>query len=472
MKTSKSMNLLEGSLWDKILVFAIPYALTCVLQQLFTATDVAVVGRFVGNQAMGAVGANTPLIGLFINFFSGISLGANVVISNAIGRKDSARIEKAIHTAVLFSIICGVVLIVIGETLAKNILLLMSVPDDVIDMASLYFRVYFFGMPVIILYNFLASIFRSMGDTRTPLLALTLGGIANVFFNLFFVIVIHMTVDGVALGTVISNAVSSIILITILSKREEPYTLHFKKLSIDTQSLKSMLAIGVPSGVEGSIFALSNTVVQSAINSLGSTVMAGSAAAFNTEIIGFYVLNSFGQACTTFTAQNNGAGKEDRCKKALGWSLLLGGIFTFITCALMLIFGHPLLSLFSKNEEVIEVGMIRMEYIFAGYTFNLIQEVMAGALRGYGHSLVPALCALIGICGTRILWVNTYFKVHKTFAALVTAYPVSLCITAIAVVIVWIIYAKSGYYFSLCGKHESPFKAILRNVQGSKKTSL
>lgn len=230
MKNSKSMNLLEGSLWDKILIFAIPYALTCVLEQLFNATDVAVVGRFVGNQAMGAVGANTPL------------------------------------------------------------------------------------------------------------LALIIGGISNVFFNLF------------------------------------------------------------------------------------------------------YVLNSFGQACTTFTAQNNGAGNEERCKKSLGWSLLLGGIFTFITCVLMLIFGHPILSLFSKNEEVIEVGITRMEYIFAGYIFSLFQEVLAGALRGYGHSLIPALCALIVICGTRITWVHTYFKAHRTFAALVMAYPVSLSITAFAVAIVWIIY--------------------------------
>lgn len=435
------MNLLEGSLWDKILIFAIPYALTCVLQQLFNATDVAVVGRFVGNQAMGAVGANTPLIGLFINFFSGISLGANVVISDAIGRKDNDRIRKSIHTAVLFSIICGVVLIIIGETLAEKILLIMSVPDDVIDMATLYLRVYFLGMPVIILYDFLASIFRSMGDTRTPLLALIIGGISNVFFNLFFVLAVHMTVDGVALGTVISNAVSSLILIGRLIKREEPYRLHFKSLAIDGSSLKSMLAIGVPSGVEGSVFALSNMVVQSAINSLGSTVMAGSAAAWNAEIMGFYVLNSFGQACTTFTAQNNGAGNEDRCKKSLGWSLLLGGILTFITCALTLIFSHPILSLFSNNEEVIKVGITRMEYIFVGYIFSLFQEVLAGALRGYGHSLVPALCALIGICGTRITWVHTYFKAHHTFAALVMAYPVSLSITAAAVAVVWFIYA-------------------------------
>lgn len=440
MEKSKSRNLTEGSLWDKILIFALPFALTGILQQLFNATDVAVVGNFVGSEAMAAVGANTPLVNLFINFFNGISIGANVVIADAIGRKDEDRISKAIHTAIILSVAGGILILIFGETLAKNILGLMSVPSDVIDMAALYLKVYSLGMPVIILYNFLAAIFRSMGDTRTPLFALIFGGISNVFFNIFFVVVVHMTVDGVALGTVISNAVSSSILLVKLSHKEEPYTFHFNKLHYDKESLKAMLSIGVPSGVQGMVFSLSNIIVQSAINSLGSAVMAGSSAAFNVEIMGYFILASFGQACTTFTAQNNGAGKLDRCRKSLALSLILGIIFTLAFCGLSLLFSHNILSLFSSDEEVIRVGITRMSYIYVGYIFSVIQEVFTGAMRGYGHSFFPAVCVLTGICGTRIIWVHTYFRMHRTFASLVLVYPVSLSITAAAIFIVWLWY--------------------------------
>lgn len=440
MEKSKSKNLTEGTLWDRILIFALPLALTGILQQLFNATDIAVVGNFVGSTAMAAVGANTPLVNLFINFFNGISLGANVVIADAIGRNNKDRVSKAIHTAILLSIAGGVLILILGETLAKYILSLMSVPSDVIDMASLYLKIYSLGMPVIILYNFLAAIFRSMGDTRTPLFALIFGGISNVFFNIFFVVVCHMTVDGVALGTVISNAVSSIILLVKLSGAEEPYKFHFSMLRYDTSSLKSMLSIGVPSGVQGMVFSLSNIIVQSAINSLGSDVMAGSSAAFNVEIMGYFILNSFGQACTTFTAQNNGAGKQDRCKKSLFWAIMLGYAFTIAFCAISLVFSHSILSLFSADENVINVGITRMSYIYIGYLFSVLQETLTGFLRGYGYSLVPAICVLVGVCGTRILWVHSYFWLHTTFASLVMVYPVSLSITASAVFLTLLYY--------------------------------
>lgn len=322
---TKKLDMLNGPIWNKLPRFALPVAAAAMLEQLFNASDIAVVGNFTGDNstaAVAAVGANAPVIGLIVNLFIGISLGANVVISNAIGRKDKDSVSRSVHTSVLMALICGVAVAILGELFAGTLLSAINVPPDVLPSAILYLRIYFIGMPVILLYNFEAAIFRSIGDTKVPLAALAVSGVLNVILNLFFVIVLGMTVDGVAVATVISNAVSAAILFRRLMVSDKWVRLYPRRLSIDPQSLRLILKIGLPAGIQSAVFALSNIVIQSAINSLGKIVMAASSAAYNIEIFAYYVMNSFSQACTTFVGQNYGAGKIDRCKKTFVLSLI------------------------------------------------------------------------------------------------------------------------------------------------------
>lgn len=319
--------MLHGSLWNKILMFAIPVAATAVLEQLFNASDIAVVGNFTGGAktvAVAAVSANSAVIALIVNLFVGIALGANVVIANAIGNNDSETVKKSVHTSVLISLICGAAVTIIGELAADALLRSLNVPDDVLPSALLYLRIYLLGMPVILLYNFEAAIFRSVGDTKTPLVALTISGVLNVILNLIFVIVFHMTVDGVAIATVISNAISSAMLFRRLRTTDMPIHIDMKSLRIDSETLSRIMKIGVPAGIQSAVFAVSNIVIQSAINSLGTVVMAASGAAYNIEIFNYYILNAFSQACTTFVGQNYGAGNLSRCKKHLPCALRRG----------------------------------------------------------------------------------------------------------------------------------------------------
>ncbi|MDE6567511.1 MAG: MATE family efflux transporter, partial [Lachnospiraceae bacterium] len=308
---TENMDMLQGSLTDKILKFALPLAATGILQQLFNAADVAVIGQYAGKNAMAAVGSNSPVIGLLVNAFVGIALGANVVISRFTGQKNSDGVRKAVHTSVVFAVLSGIFLTVLGELAAPYLLRLLSVPDDVFPLSLLYLRVYLLGLPVIFLYNFESAIFRSQGDTRTPLICLVISGVINVALNLFFVRVLKMTVDGVATATVVSNLISSAMLFYLLCHRKDHIRLQVGELRIDRQVLAAMVRIGLPAGLQGMVFSISNLCIQSAINRLGSDVMAASSAAFNIEIFAYYVINSFGQACTTFVGQNYGAGNVD-----------------------------------------------------------------------------------------------------------------------------------------------------------------
>ena len=431
-------NIMSGSLWNKILLFALPLAATGILQQLFNAADIAVVGRFTGEQgeaAVAAVGANSPIIGLIVNAFIGISLGTNVVIANAVGCGNKKTVKKAVHTSVLLALILGVLISVAGQIFAERIFLSQNVPADVIEMAVLYFRVYMTGVPVILLYNFESSIFRAIGNTKMPLIALSISGVLNVLLNLFFVCVLHMTVNGVALATVISNLISSVILLTALIKSDDMVQLKISDLKIDGPVLKNILRIGIPAGIQSAVFSFANIVIQSAINSLGKIVMAASSVAFNIEIFAYDVLNSFSQACTTFVGQNYGAGKIDRCKKAFGLCYLEGCIFTALAIGMILLFGHDIISIFNQNPEVIEIGYYRLVILFASYFFSLSYEVMSGYMRGFGISLLPALLTTIGICGVRIAWIYKVFPKYKTFRNIMTAYPISLSTTAILIFI-------------------------------------
>ena len=438
--------MLNGPLWNKIPQFALPVAATAILEQLFNASDLAVVGHFSGELstvAVAAVGANSFIISLVVNFFIGIALGANVVIANAIGRRDDNAVHRAVHTAVIVAVLGGVLVAAIGEGAAAPLLNLLQVPAEVYPYALLYLRIYLLGMPVILLYNFEAAIFRSIGETRIPLQALAFSGILNVILNLFFVIVLKMTVNGVATATVLSNAVSSVLLLRQLLKSDKSIRLDPHALRVDSASLRKILQIGLPAGLQSAVFSVSNIVVQSAINSLGTVVMAASSAAFNIEVLAYDVFSSFGQACTTFVGQNYGAGKLDRCRKTLYLCLIEDALTTAATIALVLFSGRFLLSIFNNDPQVIELGYLRLVYVFSAYFFSLVYDIMSGYLRGFGISLAPALLTMAGVCGTRIVWIAAVFPQHRDFATIMVAYPISLGVTAALVFVALLVLRPS-----------------------------
>lgn len=445
-RKKQKLDMLNGSIWNKLPVFALPIAATGILEQLFNASDIAIVGNFAQTDktaAVAAVGANSPIIGLILNLFIGIALGANVVIANAIGRDDKQTVQKAVHTSMVVSVIGGVLVAIIGELIAEPLLTVLNVPDDVLELALLYLRIYFLGMPVILLYNFEAAIFRSIGETKMPLIALTLSGILNVLLNLFFVIVLKMSVNGVATATVLANVVSAGILYIKLIKSDKYIKVEFKKLRIDGKVFAKIMQIGLPAGIQSAVFAVANIVIQGAINSLGTVVIAASSAAFNIEIIAYNVMNSFSQACTTFVGQNFGANKIERCKKTLFLCLIEDAIASGTAILIVLITGKFLLSIFNNNPEVIEIGYTRLVIIFIAYIFSMMYEVMSGYLRGFGFSLVPAILTTVGVCVLRIIWINTIFPANRTFVTIMTAYPVSLATTAVLIFIALIIYRPS-----------------------------
>ena len=445
-KQTQRLAMVNGSLWDKIPQFALPVAATAILEQLFNASDIAVVGNFSGaasTVAVAAVGANSFIISLVVNFFIGIALGANVVIANAIGRQDEDAVHRAVHTAVVLAVLGGVLVTVPGELSAGAVLRLLNVPDEVFPYALLYLRIYLLGVPVILLYNFEAAIFRSVGDTKVPLQALAFSGVLNVALNLFFVIALHMTVNGVATATVLSNAVSSGLLFVRLQRSDKSIRLDCRDLRIDRSSLKKILQIGFPAGIQSAVFSVSNIVIQSAINSLGTVVMAASSAAFNIEVVAYDVLNSFSQACTTFVGQNYGAGKLQRCRKTLLLCLLEDAAASGLAIALVLGSGRFLLSIFNRDPEVISIGYTRLTIVFTAYFFSMLYEVMSGYLRGFGISLVPALLTMLGVCGVRILWITAVFPQHRTFKTIMLAYPLSLSATAVLLLIALLFYHPS-----------------------------
>lgn len=433
----KDIDMLNGSLWDKILLFVLPLAATTILQQLFNAADIAVVGRFVGKNAMAAVGSNSAITGLVVNLFSGISLGANVVIARFIGQGEKKDIGKTIHTSIVFALIAGTVTTVIGEIVSAPLLRSLGVPDEVFDMALDYLRIFVFGLPVILLYNFESAIFRSRGDTKTPLIVLLLSGVVNVGLNLLFVIVFGMAVKGVAYATVISNALSCVMLFIVLMRAEEPFRITVSSLRIDMRLLSKILKIGLPAGIQGSMFSIANIIIQSAVNSLGPDVMAASAAAFNIEIMVYYFCNAFGQATTTFIGQNYGAGNIPRCRRIFRLSLLMSFCSTGGLSVIVILLGRQLLGIFITEEYVIDIGMIRLIAIVGFEVLNVLVDASSGAMRGYGRSTSPAVLSLLGICGFRIVWVYSVFRLYPQFYVLMAAYPISWIITSAMIFIAY-----------------------------------
>ena len=442
IKFSREIDMLHGSLWDKIIIFALPLSLTGVMQQLFNTADVAVLGQFVGKTAIAAVGNNISLVGLLVSLLMGLSLGANVVIAQFIGARKFFHVRDAVRTAFLLSIIMGVVLCITAEFLVNPIFEILQVPKSVEPMAETYLRIYALGLPFMSVYNFEAAIFRSKGDTQTPLIALTAASLLNIALNLIFVTQLNAGIDGVAWATTISNAVSAVILFRELVFSRGLVRLKLTSLKIDKPCLKEIVRIGLPAGVQGMVFSLSNLLIQSAINTLGPDAMAASAAAFTVEINVFCLTSGFGQAATTFVSQNYGAGNLPRCKEVTKQALAINVALMLILSATILYFGESLVKFFNEDEEVIRLGVIRLWYIIAPEIISVIMEIVSGSLRGYGISLAPAIITLVCVCGIRITWVFTVFAKIPTYAALMAVYGISWFVTMIFLIAAYFYYVK------------------------------
>lgn len=428
---TRDIDMLQGSLWDKIILFALPLALTGVMQQLLNAADVVTLGKFVGKHAMAAVGNNISMVGLIVSLMMGLSLGANVVIAQNIGAKRIDRAHAAVNTAFVLAIAAGFFFCLLGELLVEPIFYFLEVPKIVVNMAENYLRIFLLGLPAISLYNFEAAIFRSKGDTRTPLIALATASGVNILLNLIFVLQFGWGIEGVAAATVIAHVISAIILFVELLKSEGVIKLDLNAMHIDKEELFEIVRIGLPAGIQGMVFSLSNLLIQAAINSLGADAMAASAAAFTIEINVFCVVNGFGQAATTFVGQNYGANNIPRCKRATWVSMGLSAIFMQTLSFFILFFAEEILSLFNSDPEVIRLGVIRLWYIVLPELINVAMEGLSGAMRGYGISLTPAVITLICVCGVRLIWVFTAFAKIPIYATLMAVYPISWFITTI-----------------------------------------
>ncbi len=441
-KASNQIDMLNGSLLDKILIFAIPLALSSILQQLFNSADVAVVGRFAGKASLAAVGSNGATISLFINLFVGLSVGANVVIANLIGQNERDKIRDVVHTVILVALISGFFLAFIGFFLAKPLLILMDTPSDVLNLATVYLKIYFLGMPFIMIYNFGSAVLRSKGDTKRPMYTLIVSGIVNVLLNLLLVIVFHLGVVGVAIATLFANAISATIVLYFLIHEEGPIQLHLKQLHIDKKSLIRVIQIGAPAGLQNMVFSISNVCIQTGINSFGSDAVAGSAAAINFEYMTYYIVAAFGQAAVTFISQNYGAEKYDRCKKAFRLCLISSMLIMAFMSTIFVAGRGLFVQVYTTEEIPIKYALIRMVHVLAFQCLTSTYEISAGALRGMGYSLVPALITIFGSCGLRIVWLYTVFKKFHTYEVLVSVYPVTWALTGIAMMITYFMLSR------------------------------
>ncbi len=438
--------MLHGPLAGKIVLFALPLAASSILQQLFNAADLAVVGRFASAAAMAAVGSNAAVINLLVGLFVGLSVGANVVIANLIGADKRNQISDAVHTVIALALLSGVFLTAAGFFLAPMVLRMMGAPDHVLRLAVLYLRIYFLGMPAIMIYNFGSAILRSKGDSRRPFFSLTLAGAVNVLLNLIFVIVFHMHVIGVALATVLSNLLSAGLVLHFLLHEDPSFRLNFHLLHLDPELLLRVVQIGAPAGLQGMVFSLSNVVIQTAVNSFGANCIAGMAASQYFDFISYSLLNAFGQATVTFVSQNFGAGDETRCRRILRLSLLIGIGSDIAMISLMLLFRNPLIHLFTADESVIPYALKRLQYVFAFHFLVGSYEIPGGALRGLNHSMVPALISVLGTCAFRLIYVFFIFPAHRSFINLIIVYPLSWVLTGTAMNVAYQIVRKRVFH--------------------------
>ena len=434
--------MLHGPLLSKILIFSLPLAASMMLQQLFNSADVAVVGRFDSPQAMAAVGSNGAAINLMVNLFVGLSIGANVIVAKYIGKNETQKIHDALHTSISLALIGGVLLLAWGLTMARTILTMMDTPSDIMELAVVYFRIYFLGTPFIMLYNFGSAILRSRGDSRRPLISLAAGGVINVILNLIFVIGFKLSVVGVALATVISNIISASMIMHYLMTEEAPFTFRIRDLILVKTYLIEILRIGLPAGLQGMLFSISNVCIQTAINSIGSYASAGSAAALNFDFLVYYIVAAFTQGAVTFTSQNFGAGNYKRCDKVFMLSMFSGVFFTGLACLVCYVWDYELLSIYTINPEVMSYAEIRMIHVVVFLWITNIYEISGGCLRGMGYSALPSIMVLLGCCVLRIIWVYTVFASYNDFTILMNVYPVSWVITGIVTLTAYYIVRK------------------------------
>ena len=430
MKSSKyEIDMCNGSIMDKLISFSLPLMLSGILQLMFNAVDIIVVGRFSGSWALAAVGSTTALINVFTNLFIGISLGANVLAARFYAMGKSKEMSETVHTSITLAMVSGVIMAFVGVLFARGALELMGTPDDVIDQSTLYMRIYFMGMPFFMLYNYGAAILRAIGDTKRPLLFLIISGLINAALNMLLVIYCHMAVEGVAIATVISQLISCILVLWCLYKSEGSYQLRFSKLQIKGVYLKQIFQVGIPAGIQSMIINFSNVLLQSSVNSFGSTAMAGYTAANN--ILGFLyaAVNSITQACMSFTSQNYGVGKYKRMDKVLIDCLILTVVVAGVLGCGSYLLGSEILRIYTEEEKVIRCGMEILSITTVPYFLCGIMDLFPGALRGMGYSAVPMILSIIGTVGTRIVWIFGLFPAHRSLSFLFISYPVSWILT-------------------------------------------
>lgn len=441
----RAINMLEGGIFKKLCLIAIPIALSSILQQLFNASDTAVVGNFSSSAAMAAVGSNAPVINVIVTFFTGLSVGSNVMLAGFIGAGRKDKVNDALHTSFSVALISGFIMLVIGQLIARPILSLLGTPSNVIGMAVAYLRIYFLGMPFLMIYDFGSAVLRSIGDTRRPLVFLTISGILNVFLNLFFVIVLHRNADGVAIATTISNGVSAFLIFRTLTQDTGMLHLDLHRLSLKPEYLKRIFWIGGPAGLQGMIFSLSNVVIQAAINSFGSPCVAGNAAALNFEYICYFIVNGFSQAVMTFISQNFAAGNYKRCRRTTRTAMLCAVCFTAVVSVSFMLLRMPLLSLFTHDPKVVHFALIRMTYIMLLEPLTSLYEIPGASLRGIGHSLTPAILTLFGSCILRIIYISARLHHFTGFEQVAMIYPITWIITGTAVIVLYFIVTKKEY---------------------------
>ena len=430
MARSVNLNMTQGPLLGKIIRFSVPLMLSGMLQLLYNAADVVVVGRFAGAAALAAVGSTGALVNLLVNLFMGVSVGCNVLVARYYGARDYKAVSETVHCAVGASLIIGVMAGIVGLVFSTPLLRLMGSPEDVLPLASLYLKIYFCGMPFNIAYNFGAAVLRAVGDTKRPLYILTVAGIVNVVLNLITVIVFHMGVAGVGIATVASQIISALLVMRVLALREDCCHLNHKEVHIYKDKLIDMIKVGLPAGIQGSLFSLSNVIVQSSVNSFGSVVVAGNAAAANIEGFVYIAMNAIYQAAITFVSQNLGAEKPKRILRVMGICLGLVAVVGLVLGNFIFICNHSLLSIYASNEEgmreaIIAVGRTRMSFVGRCYFFCGLMEVACGGMRGLGRSWTSTIVSLVGACGVRVLWIFTVFRQIGTLNSLYVSYPIS-----------------------------------------------
>lgn len=431
------MDMCSGSILKKILLFTLPLMCSSLLQLLFNAADIIVVGRFAGDNSLAAVGSTSSLINLLTNFFMGLSVGANVLVARFFGAKNQKDLTETVHTAMMLSLYSGIILTVIGLAGAKRILLWMNTPEDVLPLAALYLRIYFLGMTAMMLYNFGSAILRAIGDTKRPLYYLTIAGVINVLLNLLFVIVLRMDVAGVAAATAISQCVSAVLIIRCMMREQGSIHLELSSLRVHGDKFRRILQIGLPASFQGILFSFSNVIIQSSVNSFGAVTVAGNSAGANIEGFVYVSMNAFHQAAISFTSQNVGAAKYERVNKILYTAQMCVIAAGVVFGNLAVLFGYPLLRMYTTSPAVMEAGMRRLEIICRFYAFCGMMDVMVGSLRGLGYAVMPMVVSLVGACGLRLFWIFTFFRMEQfhTVTSLYLTYPASWLLTFLAHVV-------------------------------------